>query len=109
MQAALASILELNLDAVPDFSQYRSWFWDKFAEFLSEQGLQHLSLEIKDDWTPQGWHLTVGTSPRGDFNHVVVGKAGKMIHDPHPSGVGLENAGTYIVFLADMDTVGLPS
>lgn len=35
------------------------------------------------------YHVVVGPSPRGAYNHAVVGLNGKIVHDPHPDGGGL--------------------
>ena len=38
-----------------------------------------------------GSMIATGPSPRGDFHHaVILRQDGRMIHDPHPSGAGLE-------------------
>ena len=41
-----------------------------------------------------GWHLLTGETTRsveGSPRHVVVGRYGQMVHDPHPSRAGLSN------------------
>ena len=87
MQAAIASILELPLDEVPHLMLYSvdDW-WGKYEEWAKQLGLQPIGIDPNGDWKPKGWHLIIGGSPRGDFDHVVVGFAGEPVHDPYPEG-----------------------
>lgn len=114
-QAAVASILELSLESVPDFMQEDldrriaagatprvAWdgdwqWWDALQEWLREQGLMYIEISSPDSWTDihpsLGFHLINGKSPRGDYDHTVVGYAGKIVHDPRQdaNGSGLES------------------
>lgn len=90
LQAALASALNLPLDAVPHFMAF-VW-WDAAVPlWLRGRGL---------DWTwraeiPEARSIVVGKSPRG-VSHAVVGEAGRIVWDPHPSRGGLvEVQGAY--------------
>jgi hypothetical protein len=56
-------------------------------------------------WIPRGYHIINGLSPRGDFYHSVVGQAGKMVHDPHPSGDGLRSRESFTVFVCDYSSL----
>ena len=40
-------------------------------------------------WRPRGLHVLAGGSPRGDYLHAVVARGSEIVHDPHPSRVGL--------------------
>lgn len=92
LQAALASILELNLDAVPNFSwlytgDEADLAWWAMDEFLLFYGLQHVTLEPNQSFTPRGYHLIDVVSPRSeDSSHVLVGFQGVPAYDPHPGG-----------------------
>lgn len=99
MAAAIASILECDIDSVPDLAQAvldetvpeTHWYF-----VLAGQLLVFHSIAI-ETVLPTDAHLipdheyvvASGRSPRGDFGHSVVWKAGEMIHDPHPSGDGI--------------------
>jgi len=53
-----------------------------------------------------GYHTITGLSPRGDWQHVVVGRAGQIEHDPHPEGGGLRDRRLIGVFVRTFDTDG---
>ena len=114
-QAAIASILDLPLDAVPHFCVELPQDLEggieesrRVNEWLRERGLTLVELGYhaenipswQEDWKRRGasfYHLMSGISPRG-FCHCTVGMNGKVIHDPHPIGgelKPLEN-GTYV-------------
>lgn len=93
-QAALASVLELPIDEVPHFVDLDErggaevdW-WNDSIQWLHERGY---SIHLFDKYPDTDDYVLVsGKSPRGDFYHVVIYKDGKMVHDPHPSGAGIE-------------------
>jgi len=86
-QAALASIMELPLKDVPHFMLYdeANW-WEKYEKWAKQFGLQPIGIVPGGEWKPRGWHLILGGSPRGEFDHCIVGFAGKPVHDPYPNG-----------------------
>ena len=99
-RACIASLLDEELAAVPDFAgEGEHWLADVQA-YLRERGLFYLQVEIKDRMLEsafregQTWHLVEGISPRGG-EHACVALNGKLIHDPHPSGHGLAEVETY--------------
>jgi len=76
-QAAVATLLSLNLDDVPDFCQAGDdkWF-DDFQEWLSRRGMCATIVQCESDdefrmIAPNGACLVGGTSPRG-FDHAAV-------------------------------------
>ena len=102
-QAVLASMLELELEQVPDFAEYmalgtRAW-WNVFETWSGEFGLFPFELEINCQnhqalkAIPKGQEVwLVGNSPRGPFLHAVVGihkgdLTFDVIHDPHPEAI----------------------
>ncbi len=87
MQAAIASILEVPMTEVPHFMLYDTddW-WEKYEDWTKQFGLQPIGIDPNGVWKPKGWHLIIGGSPRGEFDHVVVGFAGVAVHDPYPDG-----------------------
>lgn len=94
LQAAIASALGLDLDAVPHFGAF-TW-WDAAARLW----LRGRCLDWR--WAPVGRGLptgrcvVVGLSPRQTGRHAVVGDGGRIAWDPHPSRSGLtEIQGAY--------------
>lgn len=108
-QAALASLLETDIDAIPYFTAVHGpdhpdegpvW-WETARCWLRETyGLDLAYFDRAKFSTPRsalvqepppGWAcIAGGWSPRGDFGHVVlVDVDGCLVHDPHPSGEGL--------------------
>ena len=87
-RAALASILELGEQDVPDFggdSPDERTYWDRVDGWLAGRGLRYKQVPIvKGAAPPLGWHTIEGLSPRGG-NHAVVGHDGKFVWDPHPA------------------------
>lgn len=84
LQAAIASALGLDLDAVPHVGAF-TW-WEPAARlWLRGRGL---------DWRmvggiPPGRSIVVGTTVRNTGQHAVVGDDGDVAWDPHPSRAGL--------------------
>lgn len=84
LQAAVASALGLDLDAVPHFGAF-TW-WDAATRLW----LRGRSL----DWRvvsgiPEGRSIVIGPTVRPTGLHAVVGEAGEVAWDPHPSRTGL--------------------
>lgn len=112
MAACAASILEIPLEDVPDFTadydassddaDQDRVFWQAWYAWWRERGYHCVMLRgrgIEQDLTViDGWEgmpvLLGGKSPRGEWGHCVVGKMGRykphLVHDPHPDGTGLE-------------------
>jgi len=111
--ACIASVLELPLPEVPNFMigapppsypwddetadvWLREFFW-RVNAFLRPHGLYLFEMEFEDAlppyvWTmvpPGGYWIAGGPAARG-HQHVVVMRDREMVHDPHPSGDGLE-------------------
>lgn len=87
-QAAVASLLDLPLDSVPNFKEADTvlGFWDAFEDFLLEQGFW--TLRKDSNYCPEGYYLAGGPAERG-CDHMVVMHSGKLVHDPHFSRAGL--------------------
>lgn len=102
MQAALATALGLPLEAVPHFLKDGSddGWWERMNEWLVRNfQVSLISLKVGDWDIPPVVHLMQGKTVR-DSEHVVVGYAGQMIHDPHPSNAGLSEVDHIEVFVA---------
>lgn len=98
-QTAVACILEVPAEALPDQVLIEAGgqrYWNFLGAYL-EAHHQLMYTEVPDyqhpALRPVGHHLLVGptvrTSPEHDIHHVVVGVAGYMVWDPHPSRAGL--------------------
>lgn len=115
MQACLASLLEVSLENIPNFAAEPSdkW-WEKYCDWMVENyRLQPLTLNVAGTegvdeesvyWIPRGYHMIQGESPRGNYDHVVVGYEGEIIHDPFPEGGGLKSVKYYEVFVSILKT-----
>lgn len=100
LQAAVASILELPLDYVPNFNDPDRWF-DLLAAFLADFDLCPLLVKYDPDLSlPGGYIILTGKSPRGDYLHATVALDGEVVHDPHPDDSGIETRVDMIVFVA---------
>ena len=103
LQAAVASLLDLDVDAVPHFAVYVNWFgaMRRWAR-TRDADFTYFPIPVPDqyaeawawyqDWgrEHQAYVLLSGPSPRGPFWHVVVGNVDlETVHDPHPSRAGL--------------------
>lgn len=106
--ACLASVFEIPVAVVPNFcaGDNPDWMSDCNA-WLRPMGFYLISValpgDVEEGWFPEGYHLMSGRSPRGDFNHSVVGFKGRMVHDPHPSGEGIVGAPTEYDFFVSLD------
>ncbi len=96
LQAAVASLMELPIEAVPHFVLYDDWL-PGFVKFLKQEGydfngthdFQHIKswqgVEFKG---VDGYAIVVGKSIR-NVMHCVIYKDGEMVHDVHPSNAGI--------------------
>lgn len=95
LRAAIASILEIDIDAMPAFERMGKAHWKKALKtWLSDRGY-HLtdynSEPVTDDFV-----IAIGPAERGVL-HCIVTKRGKLVHDPHPSGAGLLSINKYML------------
>ncbi len=102
LAAALASVLEIPLEKIPNFGVDDNWY-DCFARYMiSHHALQPINFNVLDEgvhelWVPKGYHLINGESSRG-LKHSVVGFMGEMVFDPHPDNDGLTEIESYTIF-----------
>lgn len=106
VQAAVASLLDLPLEAVPHFALFGNRFGAAVKLWLKAHNLRlHVftdSLLLLDHWGikdvttsrlsehPDGELLVAhGASREGQWRHTVLWQGGVMVHDPNPSGRGL--------------------
>lgn len=88
--ACVASILELRLDEVPNYpweGNGASWV-KQWQDWLAKINLGFLfyspPVEQAATSAPGGYSIGTGKSPRGDWNHAVVMKDGRLVWDPSP-------------------------
>ena len=126
-QMCLAAILNLPVSMVPHFydtDETPEEQWVAIMRWLAGRGW----FSINYEWAPlQEWQrdgilvLPVGTiaifggkSPRGDFDHAVVGQivAGggwRLLHDPHFSNAGVDGDPTHIQVIAPLPWAPVPN
>ena len=98
LRACVASVIELPLESVPHFAQYRQpadshlWWW-ALVGFCFAHGWD-VTYETE---APEAIAIASGKSVRG-HGHVVVVDNGLLVHDPHPSGDGLCEVDGYYAF-----------
>jgi hypothetical protein len=104
--AAVASILDIPLAAVPQwegmFGDGNPTIWlSSFHNFLAGYGLRR---EVyQQDPLIDNYYLAIGPSPRSTpetpFDHCVIYRAGRFVHDPYPGGIGIERPTEFMVFV----------
>lgn len=116
LTAVVASLLELPIEAVPNFVQDHvdhdpadetdggDWnWWTRLHRFINEHGRQMRYLRNVaapephpshndgfPDPEPGEFYTVSGISPRDSrIHHIVIYRDGEMVHDPHPDRTGL--------------------
>lgn len=85
LQAAVATLTRLPLDAVPHFLLFGDLWWQAFLLWLDGAGYELVTPETVEERV-----LAMGPSPRGFYHAVIVD--GERTLDPHPDQTGLVNA-----------------
>ncbi|KDO29477.1 hypothetical protein SPRG_06016 [Saprolegnia parasitica CBS 223.65] len=111
LQACIASLRGVELDAVPNFILDPSGYMPAINRYLAPQGLTFEKINLAADGSvpadtsllqPGSAVVLRGKSPRGDFGHVVVarveasGQAFEPIMDPHPDDAFLDGPGQWV-------------
>lgn len=99
--ACIASVMEFDLSMVPNFcSQGESDWVAACNRWLKQYGLSLLTVVFKTGTLlPSGaYYLMAGPSARGIL-HSVVAMNGKMVHDPHPDGTGIQRVDEIDLFI----------
>lgn len=107
MQATIASILELDIDQVPNFIEHRGADWfDKVKEFCLPFGVYPIYLAFSEsenrEFKPFGYH-GIGVETERGVLHSVVGFNGKIVHDPYPGGSVITKIVGYDLFISTME------
>lgn len=119
MGACLASILEVPIEAVPNFFDAgpddTDW-WNALRVWLRKFGLSIITLTFTEaaQWRwlrLSGYHIVSGPSPRLEgMHHATVWHDGAMVHDPHPDGTGIVKPETLdMLYLLDPSRLQLPA
>lgn len=88
MQAAVATLLGVPLDAVPHFVLFDDWR-TATRQWLDERGLVWTCFKPHESGAlPDQRCIAAGESPRG-VGHVCIVEHGEIAWDPHPSRDGL--------------------
>lgn len=109
-QTCIACVLDMELEEVPHFAAMGVHWWDKFQTWLSNYNYFAIEILCDSDNTPMYpvpadiTCILSGKSPRGEWNHAVVGitkdlkEKGKertnrfeFLHDPHPDNTFIED------------------
>lgn len=102
--ACVASILELPLKEVPNFCIKETW-WNDLKEWLTKRG--YLFCYVNDDGTNVKdldiYYICSTKNPQKDWDHVVVCKKGKMVHNPFPNGGVIECSDQYKIILKTLE------
>lgn len=113
MSACVASLLELPIEEVPSFLSKERWELD-LNIWLAPRNLFFLEIRWRPFPAPAKPLLCTasGKSPRGDFDHCIVGQIEMTeegdkvqlikLHDPHPDDTGLETL-THAGFFVPID------
>jgi hypothetical protein len=103
--ACVASMLGIAIEEVPyfmgDLDEPGHIWADRLDKWLAPRNLYALHFDMPTTGTPiwpDGFYILVGKSPRGD--HAVIARAGKIVHDPHPSRDGLVAIEGFCLLLA---------
>jgi len=100
-QAGVASILELDLDDVPNLNTSKEVEGEEmdgivnewlFGSNLKLHWIRTFDEDQRKMLGPEVYHLICGPSPRSKMlSHIVVGQYGEIIWDPHPDNDGLNH------------------
>lgn len=96
LQAAVASLLDLELDAVPHFAESAGDWWQDMETFAQGHGYE--LMQHGPGHEPPVFGLAFGFTNRSSERHAVVYRDGVMVWDPHPSRSGLTSIRTYVDF-----------
>ena len=109
LQACVASLLGLEMEAVPNFVAAPEGYWDAMLAHAATLGLSLLKVPLTNGKlgfasNPSTRCLVRGDSPRGAHGHVVLaavapdGVSLQDVHDPHPAGGFLASPAAWAAF-----------
>jgi len=109
-QAALASLLDLPLDDVPDFCNngHRDHWYESMCLWLLGRGKMHIAYpECDEQWPPiqaligKGLYYCISGPNEDGIGHVVIYQFDKMVWDPNPSRRGVATK-RFLEFIFDL-------
>ncbi len=99
MNAAFASLLELDIENIPHFEDMDDLKWyPSLLDWLESIGFHLMTFD--HEFYPPCFFIANGLSPRG-VEHSVVYKGVEMVHDPHPSRSGIDVSSVWILVPLD--------
>ena len=106
-QAAIASILDLQLEQVPDFCnlypQKDDTWYRKYIEWLKERGLSSISISEDDLGKPiyKGCFLLVSGKNNDGVSHTVIYRDGICVHNSNKNCRGITPEEIDLIFPCD--------
>ena len=91
LATAFASLLEIPISDVPEFEDMGTEWFVVMKKWLESIGFDLIEWREEEPKYLMGYYMVAGKSPRGDFDHQVIHRAGKLAHDPHPSRDGVDS------------------
>ncbi len=89
LRACVACIVKIDVEKVPNFVTDPRGYMKGIKEFLKPHKFDFVKVQTTDEIPRNSYCIVRGTSPRGDFGHVVVGWYDgevELVHDPHRDG-----------------------
>lgn len=86
LQAVVASIMELPLEAVPHFMLYGPKWVDAFRLFLEAKGYERTYYRWGTPPRDGKYRIMILQEEGMDYSHAVVGLGDKIVHDPRGDG-----------------------
>lgn len=96
LQAAVASLLDLDLEDVPHFVESDGDWVAEFEAWVETAGYRIQWGGPRD--SPPAFGLAFGFTNRSGERHAVVYRDGAMVWDPHPSQAGLTSVSNYVAW-----------
>lgn len=98
--ACLASLLEVDIDIIPDFYYlYKSDWYNRFLEWLEQFDLTAVIFDSLPFGFPLNYYYLVGGISERGIMHSCVAHSGKIVHDPYPGGNGFNDILDYTIFI----------
>jgi hypothetical protein len=114
LPAVLASVLEMDVDDVLQIQEHydEAGWMDLLSKWLDERGYIYCTADQYMCFHPEliyyeegekmceelmdSFYFVSGQSPRNPLiNHIVIFQNGRMIHDPHPDGTGINTLSNF--------------
>ena len=90
LQACLASLLDKDLEDVPNFMTFKKKWWDALELYLNQQGYDVGYIEPNNPPKDGSIYITSLEYPCG-ARHAVLTQNQIIIHDPSPRGINKDD------------------